>query len=497
MGRCIGFGNSGKILLIQKKDDCIEENEMIGIESFGAYVPIHRLTFEDIGKAWGVRSGKGERSVAAEDEDSLTMAVEAAVDCLGTTERKTVDGVIFASTTSPFLEKQAAVLIGQAVDFPREISTLDCSGSLRAGTGALMTGMNSVASGNNKKVLVTTADCRIGQPGTPFEYALGDGGAAFLIGNEDPVVRFVGSYSLAEEITDYWRRSEDKYVHFWEERFAIGEGVARIVPNAVEKALNKFDRRVEDIAKFISNAPNEKTYWGIAKRIGFDLTRQVLPPHYATMGNTGAAFGPMQLVSCLENAKPKDLILFANFGNGCDVLLMEVVKETGASNGRRGMSGYLASKKKLRNYNQYAIYRGILPGRTDRMPPILPSSTIIWRDQKSLLQFHGMKCNNCGHVQYPIHRVCSNCSTTDEYQEVRLSDQNAKVFSCTVDNLGYGSGKTPFWAIADFPDVRVRLQIADAELAEVNVGDMLEMTFRKLPSENDIPVYGWKARRIR
>ncbi len=470
---------------------------MVGIESFGAYVPLHRLTFEDIGKAWGVGAGKGERSVAAEDEDSLTMAVEAALDCMGSSERNAIDSVIFASTSSPFSEKQAAVTVGTAADLRTDISTLDCSGSLRAGTGALMAAMNSVSAGSCGKALVTVADCRIGRPGTPFEAALGDGGSAFLIGDSDPAVRFMGAYSLADEITDYWRRSEDRYVHFWEERFVLTEGVSRIVPKAVGEALKKFDLQVKDITTFVSNAANERTYWGVAKKIGFDLARQVASPHYSAMGNTGAAFGPMQLISCLENAGPGDLILFANYGNGCDVLLLEVVRDISESKGRKGMAGHLASRKTLRNYNQYAMFRGILPPRTDRMPPIRPPATVIWRDQKSLLRFHGMKCSNCGHVQYPIHRVCSACSMTDAYEEVRLSDQTAVVFSCTVDNLGYGSGKSPFWAIADFPEVRTRLQIADAELEEVNVGDALEMTFRRLPSENDMPVYGWKARRIR
>jgi len=108
-----------------------------------------------------------------------------------------------------------------------------------------------------------------------------------------------------------------------------------------------------------------------------------------------------------------------------------------------------------------------------------------------------MKCNKCGHGQYPIHRICSNCSNKDDYSEYRLSDRIAEVFSCTVDNLGYGGGLAPFWAIADFEDVRTRLQIADAELAEVSIGDSLEMTFRKFPSANDVPVYGWKGRPIR
>ena len=37
---------------------------MAGIEAFGTYVPLFRLPFSELGKAWGTGAGKGERSVA-------------------------------------------------------------------------------------------------------------------------------------------------------------------------------------------------------------------------------------------------------------------------------------------------------------------------------------------------------------------------------------------------------------------------------------------------
>jgi 3-hydroxy-3-methylglutaryl CoA synthase len=55
---------------------------MIGISSYGAYIPAFRLSRDLMAKAWGRGSIGGERSVANNDEDSATMAVEAAFDCL-------------------------------------------------------------------------------------------------------------------------------------------------------------------------------------------------------------------------------------------------------------------------------------------------------------------------------------------------------------------------------------------------------------------------------
>ena len=470
---------------------------MVGIRTYGTYVPVYRLTHEEIAKAWRTRAGKGERAVAAKDEDSLTMAVEAAVDCLGEVDRNITDGLFFASTTSPFLEKQVATSISCAADLRRDISTADFSGSLKAGTSAILAAMNSVAAGANNNVLVTIADCRLGHPGSSMEYGFGDGAVSFMISNSDVGLQLEGIHSNADEITDYWRQVDDRYVHAWEERFVLSEGFMRVTSEAVNEAFKKFNLTSQDIAKFVTNAPSERAYWQLAKKLGFNVETQVAPPMYSSLGNIGAAMGPMQLVSCMETANPGDLFLMANYGNGCDVMLLKATDKIAEAGGKKGLQTFLSSKKMISNYQQYALFREIIPKLKDRMPPIRPPATTLWRDQNSLMRFYGSKCNQCGHVQYPIHRVCSNCGTIDDYTEIRLSDKIASVYSCTIDSLGYGAGVTPFWAIADFEEVRARLEIADAELEEVKVGDSLEMTFRKLPSENDVPVYGWKARLIR
>ena len=52
----------------------------IGIEGYGAYIPCYRLSTAEIGRVWhGGGSGPNrEKAVASIDEDTTTMAVEAA-----------------------------------------------------------------------------------------------------------------------------------------------------------------------------------------------------------------------------------------------------------------------------------------------------------------------------------------------------------------------------------------------------------------------------------
>ena len=88
---------------------------------------------------------KGERAVASFDEDSLTMAVAAATNCLDGVDRQTIDGLFFASTTSPYKEKLASSIIAAALDLPKDISTADFTNSLRSGTMAMKSAMNGAS----------------------------------------------------------------------------------------------------------------------------------------------------------------------------------------------------------------------------------------------------------------------------------------------------------------------------------------------------------------
>ncbi len=74
---------------------------MPGITSYGAYIPVYRMNRAEISKAWGGPPVSGEKAIAYFDEDSITMAVAAAMDCIKGISPQTIDGLYFASTTSP------------------------------------------------------------------------------------------------------------------------------------------------------------------------------------------------------------------------------------------------------------------------------------------------------------------------------------------------------------------------------------------------------------
>jgi acetyl-CoA acetyltransferase len=153
---------------------------MSGITSYGAYIPFWRLSRDAIAKAWGRASLGGERSVANNDEDTVTMAVEATLDSLSGMDRQAIDGLYFASTSEPFREKQCATLVAAASDLNTEIITADFSNSLRSGTTALHAALDAVNSGSAHDVVVVASDIRLAYPRSDYEQNFGDAAAALL-----------------------------------------------------------------------------------------------------------------------------------------------------------------------------------------------------------------------------------------------------------------------------------------------------------------------------
>ena len=119
---------------------------MIGIVSAGGYVPRYRLSAKTLASVWG-SGGSGERAVANYDEDSLTMAAEAALNALHGRDVSRIGACFFASTTPPYLEKSSATLLATVADLGPAVLTADFGGSLRCGTTALRLALDTVKAG--------------------------------------------------------------------------------------------------------------------------------------------------------------------------------------------------------------------------------------------------------------------------------------------------------------------------------------------------------------
>jgi len=468
----------------------------IGIKSFGAYVPVYRMTGEELARAWGGR-GKGERAVANYDEDSITMAVEAAIDCLNGMDRKIVDGLYFASTTPPYDEKLSASIIAAAADLRDDISTLDIGSTLRAGTSAVRAAADAIKAGSAKNVLVAVADNRLAPPASEFEPLFGDGGAAFIISDEDVAVTIEDSYTVSSDFIDVWKRDNDPYIRTWEDRFILQHGYSEKMGRAVAGLIKKTGLSAKDFAKVAYYAPDARSHQRMIRQLRLE-PEQVQDPLFGQLGNTGAAFAPMLLVAALEEAKPGDRILWANYGDGADAFVLQVTDKIKKIKERRGIKKHLESRMEIPSYEKYIKFRNLMQGEADRRPQYISLLPIMWRDRTQVLPLHGCKCNSCGNIQFPIQRVCAYCQAKDDYQEVRLSDRKAKVFTFSMDERAVEVDPPRVWTISDFDDGgRFYCTMTDRDTSKVEIGMPVEMTFRKIHDGSGVHNYFWKCRPVR
>ncbi|MBS7251673.1 MAG: hydroxymethylglutaryl-CoA synthase family protein [Candidatus Freyarchaeota archaeon] len=468
---------------------------MVGIKACGAYIPLYSLSRELIAKAWDFPPVPGSRALANNDEDSITMAVEAGWDCLHKIEPKTVDGVYFATTTAPYAEKQGAALIAAALDMRKDVQTIDFTDSLRAGTTAMIAAYNAIKSGTANSILVVASDCRIAEPESMFEFQMGDGAAAILLSKDDVGATIEGFHTVSEEFTGPWRRAKDTYIREFEVKHDGIYGFANQVGAVLMGLAQKYKLDPKSVSKLIMYAPDPRAPVEIAKRMGVDA-KNVQDTMFFSIGNTGTALAPMMLVAALEQAQPNQKMVVVGVGDGADALLLNTTDKVAQVKGKRGITGHIFSMKPLKNYNEYLRNKQLLEReRFSRRT----STVIYYRDKAKILNLHGMKCKACGTIQYPIQRVCFECGTKDNWEEIRLP-KTGKVFTFTLDHLVGGE-----YLVTPVPRIivnldgggKIFLEMTDCEPNEVKIDMPVELTFRWLHESAYFRHYYWKCRPVR
>ena len=76
-----------------------------------------------------------------------------------------------------------------------------------------------------------------------------------------------------------------------------------------------------------------------------------------------------------------------------------------------------------------------------------------------------------------------------------MADVKATVATFTVDRLAYSLSPPVVSVVIDFDGGgRFQCELTDADASSVRIGDRVEMTFRRLFTQDGIHNYFWKAR---
>lgn len=477
---------------------------MIGVLSYGGFVPRYRLDRKAIVQAMGWFNpatyglARGTKAVASHDEDSVTLAVAACIDCLGDTDRNRVDGLFLGSTTLPFQLRQGASLVSAALDLGDGVRSADLTDCHRAGTSALLAALDSAAAGSTTRTLAVAADCRIARAGSSEEHLFGDGAAALLVGEGDALAMLTASHSEAFDFVDGYRADGAAQQRGWEDRWVRDEGFGKLLPRAIGGLLAKTGTTIDDYDRVIYPCRFARDHAKIGKRLGL-APEKLQDPLMGAIGDTGAAHALLMLAAALDQAQPGEKLLVAAFGSGVDVLALQVTEHITAAH-RADIAGQLARQVDLGSYQMYSTFRELTDAefgiRGEFQAPTALS--VLWRDNRRVLGLVGSRCTACGTPQYPAQNICVNpeCLAVEQSEPYRFSDRAGTIFTFTGDHLAFCVEPPQIYGIVD-PEGGGRLFVdfSDCTLADLRVGGPVRMMLRRKYHDRQRQFHGyfWKA----
>ncbi|WP_048148027.1 hydroxymethylglutaryl-CoA synthase [Methanolacinia paynteri] len=343
---------------------------MVGIITYGAYIPRFRIKTEEIARVWGangaeIAAGLGvkEKAVPDLDEDTLTISVNAARFAL---ERRSVNpdeiGAIYVGSEShPYAVKPTAATVGEAIGATPVMTAADYEFACKAGTAGIQTCMGLVKSGMIKYGIAIGADVAQGAPGDALEYTAAAGGAAFVIGEKDPIAEINHTCSFTTDTPDFWRREGQGYPRHGG-RFSGEPAYFKHIQGAAKMMLEHMGTKPSDYDYAVFHQPNAKFPRNVSAMLGF--TSEQIKPGLAVprLGNTYSGAVPVGLSATLDIAKPGDKIFVTSYGSGSgsDAFDITVTDKIETLINRKAAPSVedLLNHKKYVDYAVYAKHKG-------------------------------------------------------------------------------------------------------------------------------------------
>jgi len=468
-----------------------------GIVSWGTYLPHWRLKRTSIGLALEAPSGRGTRSVASYDEDTTTMAVEAARVAVAVDGTPPPTSLVFSTPAPAYLDKTNASVIHAALGLDGAAGAYDLCGSLRSAVAAEQLGRRGEGA-----TLVVAADLRTGPAGGAEERDSGDGAAALLFGSHGAVAELLGEASASGEFLDRWRTPGELESKQWEERFA--EQIYLDLANeAFAVALKQAGVAAEQIDHLIVSGLHARAVKAVKGKLGVAPGAHA-PDFGPTVGNLGAASAAFALAEVLDRARPGQVIVALVLADGADAIVWRTTDALPAAQAARTATGIetvavqMAAGRDDLSYQRFLTWRGELRREPPRRPdPERPGAPATWRSDAWKHGFNASRCRHCGFRHLPPTRRCLECRAIDDMELERLADIPGTIATYTIDRLAFSPSPPVIGAIVDFDGGgRYRCEMTDANPATVAIGQRVRMSFRRLSTAQGVHNYFWKARPI-
>lgn len=439
--------------------------------AYASYLPRYRLAGSDVGLR------RGDRVVAAYDEDSTTMAVAAGARALHGHAAPT--DLYFATSSPAYADKTNASAIHAALGLPYAAFAVDLCGTGRSGIAAWR---SAAATGG----LALTADVRVGRPGSPDERLGGDGAAALLFGEGPGIANIVTTTSHTAEFLDRWRSPRSVTGEQWEERFGA-DRYAALIRASVEAILDQSG--LAEVDHIVVACPNS----AIVKRVA-TLVKAEKSTSTSMAGFSGTADAGIGLAAVLDVAQPDETILVVSAVDGCDAVLLRTTDLLPVKRQATPVSVQRAGGIVVPHLT-YLSWHGLVELEPPRRPePDRPAAPPAARSEEWKFGLAGTRCRRCGFVHLPPVRVCRSCGASDEMDAAPVATMNATVVTHTVDYLAYSPSPPMIQAVLDVDGGgRCTIEVTDAEPDSLRVGARVGFTFRRLFTAGGVHDYFWKS----
>jgi len=479
--------------------------EGIGITGYGAYLPRLRMARQAIydANSWLAPALKGKarghRTLANWDEDSITMAVAAARDCLGGDhDRSHIRELLLASGTLPFAERLNASVVAGALDLGEDIAAADVTGSQASGLTALAQGLDAVVA-RGHSVLLACSDCRRTLAASAQEMDYGDAGVAVTLGRDNVIAEVVGEAAITVDFVDRFRGAGDDIDYYAEERWIRDEGVGVWMPRLIENALGNARVDAASIDHFIFPSTLRKIQAQLGQKCGID-ERAVVDPMASEVGDTGMAHGLLMLARVLEDAEPGQTILITQFGSGGRALVLRVTEAIRDFQPVRGVSGWQARGMQETRYTRLLAYKNQLQMALGPRAEYDDKTalTTAYRHRRALLGLVGGRDPDTGEVSFPPSRLTytPGASRLDTQEPYPMAERAGRILSWSAESIQPHMAPPHHYGQVDFDGGgRILMEFTDVDLGDIATGIAVEMTFRikSVDNKRGFTRYFWKA----
>ncbi len=456
------------------------------ILSVGAAAPTLRLAAGAVGAAWG-RGGKGQSGVCTPDEDTLTLAVDAARRALAAAgiEPDGVDGLWWGTGRPPFAEGPSHSVLASALSLPHHSGGALCAASPHAGMDALIAAADAVGAGSARVALVIASDALVPGLGTSFESRCGAGAAAIVLAAEGGPAAITARVTRTHPQLDRYRGDGETVTRDLYDPRLFREEMFLPAVREVGEHLAAFDGLTWSLPD-----PDGRLGATVAKQVG--ATNVASTAVYAAVGDTGAAAALLGGIGALDAAGP---VAFVGTGGGRTTGV--IITADGPVPGAASVATAL-SEGRPTTYTEVLRARGQLQPSGELIAMgVPPESAMFARGADEMLQLLGGRCADCGTINTPpsIHPACIACGAT-KMEPVPLAKRGV-VHTYVVNQTMPAPFVAPLpIAVVDLEDgARIMLQAVGTG-DDIEIGTEVELVLRRYAHERGVPVYGWKVRAL-